>query len=103
MDTELKELPIGKSEILREGGDVALLAFGTMVPLAMEAAERLANEGVEVKVVNARFAKPLDTELLDRLNIEGTPVVTIERGASMAVLAVPCWNIFRCGEIPVFR
>ncbi|MFD1433766.1 1-deoxy-D-xylulose-5-phosphate synthase [Kroppenstedtia eburnea] len=80
MDPELKELPIGKSEVLREGGDVALLAFGTMVPLALEAAERLANEGVEAKVVNARFAKPLDTELLDRLKMEGTPVVTIEEG-----------------------
>lgn len=80
IDPELKELPIGKSEVLREGRDVSLLAFGTMVPLALEAAERLAEEGVEAKVVNARFAKPLDTELLDQLNMEGAPVITIEEG-----------------------
>ncbi|PTX53934.1 1-deoxy-D-xylulose-5-phosphate synthase [Melghirimyces profundicolus] len=83
MDEELKELPIGKSEVLREGRDVALLAFGTMVPLALQAADQLAREGVKAKVVNARFAKPLDSELLDRLCEEETPILTIEEGSAI--------------------
>ncbi|MDA8354462.1 MAG: 1-deoxy-D-xylulose-5-phosphate synthase [Firmicutes bacterium] len=83
MDEELKELPIGKSEVLREGGDVALLAFGTMVPFALEAADRLAREGIRCKVVNARFAKPLDSELLDELAREQLPIITIEEASAI--------------------
>ncbi|MDR6224642.1 1-deoxy-D-xylulose-5-phosphate synthase [Desmospora profundinema] len=83
MDAEWQEIPIGRSEVLREGRDVALLAFGTMVPLAMEAADQLAREGIRAKVVNARFAKPLDTELLDQLCEDSTPIVTIEEGSSI--------------------
>ncbi|OYD09989.1 1-deoxy-D-xylulose-5-phosphate synthase [Paludifilum halophilum] len=81
MDEELKELPLGKAEVLREGGDVALMAFGTMVPAAMDAADQLVREGIRAKVINARFVKPLDTELLDRLYREQLPIVTIEEGA----------------------
>ncbi|MEZ5305972.1 MAG: 1-deoxy-D-xylulose-5-phosphate synthase [Pyrinomonadaceae bacterium] len=53
-------LEIGKSETLREGEDLAIIAYGSMVMPALEAAERLAKEGIEAKVVNARFVKPLD-------------------------------------------
>ncbi|SDW54034.1 1-deoxy-D-xylulose-5-phosphate synthase [Marininema mesophilum] len=83
MDKDLKELPIGKGEVLREGRDVALFAFGTMVPAAVEAAEQLAREGIQARVINARFAKPLDTELLDQLIADRMPMVTIEEGSAM--------------------
>lgn len=80
MDAEFKLLPIGKSEEVRAGKDIALLAFGTMVQPACEAAERLAELGISARVINARFAKPLDEELLYQLALEKMPVVTIEEG-----------------------
>lgn len=83
LDKELQELPIGKSEMIRDGNDLAFLAFGTMVPLAMKAADQLARDGIHAKVVNARFVKPLDSELLNRLHQEGTPIVTIEEGSAI--------------------
>jgi 1-deoxy-D-xylulose-5-phosphate synthase len=60
-------LPIGRGEVLREGDDVLFVGFGPIVMRAMEAADRLAAEGISVEVVNARYAKPLDRGLvLDR-------------------------------------
>ena len=69
LEPTLRELPIGKGEILREGEDVAILAIGTMVNPALEAANELAKRGIEATVINARFAKPLDAELI--LDIAG--------------------------------
>ncbi|MFD1422198.1 1-deoxy-D-xylulose-5-phosphate synthase [Laceyella tengchongensis] len=78
MDEEFRTIPIGKSECVREGNDVAILAFGNMVPIALAASERLAADGIEARVINARFAKPLDTECLDELAREQIPVFTVE-------------------------
>ncbi|WP_226642468.1 1-deoxy-D-xylulose-5-phosphate synthase [Mesobacillus subterraneus] len=78
MDEELKEIPIGTWEVLREGEDAAILTFGTTIPMAMEAAEILAKQGVSVKVVNTRFIKPLDEELLVGILKENMPILTIE-------------------------
>ena len=71
----------GRWEQLREGGDVALLAVGTMVLPALEAAARLAEEGVEAAVVNCRFMKPYDRELLGRILVEHRAILTLEEGA----------------------
>ena len=57
-------LPLGKAEVLRNKGSIALLAIGSMVQAAEKAADLLAEEGIAVRVVNMRFVKPLDTELL---------------------------------------
>jgi len=78
LDKTLHEIPIGKGEIVREGEDVALLAIGNMVAPALEAAQELADTGIEATVVNARFAKPLDTELITSLASRIKRVVTIE-------------------------
>ncbi len=72
------ELPIGKGEVLRDGLDVVILAVGKMVGRAMQAAEILKGNGVEATVVNARFIKPLDTDIIDRIADEIGHVVTIE-------------------------
>ena len=64
LDQTLKALPIGRGELLREGGQGAVIAIGAMVYPALEAAQILAAEGIEVSVVNARFVKPLDRELI---------------------------------------
>jgi 1-deoxy-D-xylulose-5-phosphate synthase len=71
-------LPIGKGEILRKGNDVAIIAIGLMVQHSLKAAELLAGEGIEAEVVNARFAKPLDTQLLDDICSRFVNVVTVE-------------------------
>jgi 1-deoxy-D-xylulose-5-phosphate synthase len=74
-------LEIGKAEILRDGGEIALLAYGSMVYPAMRAAELLAQEGLESSVINARFVKPLDSELILALARTKRLLVTIEEAA----------------------
>jgi 1-deoxy-D-xylulose-5-phosphate synthase len=71
----------GSWEILREGGDLAILAVGTMVRTALEAAAGLAEEGVEAAVVNCRYLKPYDRETLGRVLAEHRVVLTVEEGA----------------------
>ena len=78
LDEPLRELPLGVSETLREGPDVAILAYGTTVAAALGAAELLAADGVEATVVNARFAKPLDAERILGLAAMAGRIVTVE-------------------------
>ncbi len=78
LDWELKEISIGKAEVLREGEDLLILAIGNMVYPSLEAAERLAEQGLSVAVVNARFAKPIDEELIVSLAKQIGRVVTVE-------------------------
>ena len=78
MDFKPTPLPIGKAERLRSGTDVCLLAIGSMVATALEAAEELAQSGVHASVVNARFVKPLDRELILEEAVRTGHVVTIE-------------------------
>ncbi len=80
LDTDFKRLEIGKAEILRDGGDVAILALGSMVYPCLEAASRLEAEGIRSTVINARFAKPLDEELFCVLAAEKQFLVTAEEG-----------------------
>ena len=75
---ELEVLEIGRGVVLQEGRDVALLGFGNGVGIALEAAEQLRPQGITPTVVDARFAKPLDTALLDRLASDHGRIVTIE-------------------------
>lgn len=74
------KLSMGKAETLRAGQDLALVALGSMVYPALHVAERLAREGIEAMVVNARFVKPLDEALLRHLATPLTPIVTLEEG-----------------------
>lgn len=78
MDEELKTLPIGSWEVLKVGTDATILTFGTTIPMAEEAAEKLAEQGISVEIVNARFIKPMDEEMLHRIYQTGRPVLTIE-------------------------
>ena len=71
-------LAIGKSETLRKGKDVAIIAYGSMVMPALEAADRLKADGVDATVVNARFVKPLDEEMVLTLAREFDLIVTVE-------------------------
>ena len=78
LDYDLKTLAIGKGEVLHEGTDLAVFAIGVTVYPALAAAEYLAREGINIKVINARFVKPLDTELLSQTAAEIKKIVTVE-------------------------
>jgi 1-deoxy-D-xylulose-5-phosphate synthase len=81
MPQEGKPLEIGKGRILREGTKVALLSYGTRLSESLKAAEELAGFGLSTTVADARFAKPLDTNLVLRLAREHEVLVTIEEGS----------------------
>jgi len=83
MDDAPKTLPIGKGELLKDGTDVAIIAIGVSVWQAQQAAERLSKEGVSTAVVNARFAKPLDQDLITDVAKRVRYVVTVEEGCRM--------------------
>ena len=83
MSTELQPLPIGKSEVVREGEDVLVIAIGNRVYPALEAAQTLADSGISATVLNARFVKPLDTATILPLAESIGKVITIEDGVVM--------------------
>lgn len=78
LDEELMPIPIGTWEMLREGESLTLIAVGPMVQVAEEAAELLKREGISASVVNARFLKPLDGEMLAKLAQMGGKMVVLE-------------------------
>ena len=74
-----QKIEIGKAEILREGdGEAAIIAYGSMVYPAVQAAENLEKDGIEATVVNARFVKPLDTEMILNLARTNRVIITVE-------------------------
>ncbi|WP_353929266.1 1-deoxy-D-xylulose-5-phosphate synthase [Okeanomitos corallinicola TIOX110] len=83
MEEGWETLEIGKGEILRQGDDVLILGYGTMVYPGMQAAEILSEHGIEATVINARFVKPLDTDLILPLAEKIGRVVTLEEGCLM--------------------
>ncbi|MEH2253718.1 1-deoxy-D-xylulose-5-phosphate synthase [Nostoc sp.] len=83
MEEGWEPLEIGKGEILRTGDDVLIVGYGTMVYPGMQAAEILSEHGIEATVINARFVKPLDTELILPLAKKIGRVITLEEGCIM--------------------
>lgn len=81
LDSELRRLPIGRGELLRDGQDIAILAIGSTVYPALDAAAELSQEGVECAVLNARFAKPLDSDVILNLAARAKMLVTVEENA----------------------
>lgn len=83
MDPEPQALPIGRGEVVREGTDIAILAIGTILGRALDAARLLESHGVSAAVVNARFVKPLDEDLIVELARRTGRLITIEEHAAM--------------------
>jgi 1-deoxy-D-xylulose-5-phosphate synthase len=81
MPAEGKPLEIGKGRIIREGTKVALFSFGARLGECMKAADELAALGLSTTIADARFAKPLDVDMLLRLAREHEVLITIEEGA----------------------
>ncbi|MAY87871.1 MAG: alpha-ketoacid dehydrogenase subunit beta [Pseudooceanicola sp.] len=76
---EAYEIPFGEANFLRDGGDATIVAFGAMVPRAMQAADRLAKDGIRVTVIDPRTTSPLDEEaILDSVDETGRLVVVDE-------------------------
>jgi 1-deoxy-D-xylulose-5-phosphate synthase len=81
LDPELKSLPVGKGEVMREGSDATIFAIGNEVWPAVEAAELLAKDNINVTVINGRFIKPLDDELIAKYCQPYSAVITVEEGS----------------------
>ena len=78
LDPEMKELEIGKGEVIQDGSDIAIFAYGHTVEWAKEVAEKFEKEGISVAVINARFAKPIDKELIVKYALKVRCLITIE-------------------------
>jgi 1-deoxy-D-xylulose-5-phosphate synthase len=81
LDKEFRQIPVGKWETLRDGNDLVLFATGFSVSSSIAAAEKLAKIGIECTVVNSRFIKPLDSELILDLTRRHTRFITVEENA----------------------
>ncbi|TQR13768.1 1-deoxy-D-xylulose-5-phosphate synthase [Psychrobacillus soli] len=81
MDENLKTIPIGSWEVIKDGTQAVILTFGTTIPMAMKAAEQLTEANISVEVVNARFIKPLDEQMLRSLQERNIPIITVEESA----------------------
>jgi 1-deoxy-D-xylulose-5-phosphate synthase len=85
-------IPIGRGELLREGSRVAIIGYGTGVQKGLEAADILAEGGLDVTVADARFAKPLDAELLATLAADHELLVTVEEGVLAGGFGSAVWE-----------
>jgi len=74
------EIELGKSELLRDGRDIAIFAIGSMVSVAIKTADLLSARGIEATVINARFLKPLDKETIEDITKRVKKLVTLEEG-----------------------
>jgi 1-deoxy-D-xylulose-5-phosphate synthase len=83
LDQDFKFLDIGKGELLREGNDIAIVAIGNRVYDALSAAEKLEKDGIHAAVINARFAKPLDVQLISEVSKVCGNILTVEENSLM--------------------
>ncbi|MEO1537566.1 MAG: 1-deoxy-D-xylulose-5-phosphate synthase [Pseudomonadota bacterium] len=90
-------LEIGKGRIVREGSDLAILSFGAHLAEALVAADQLAEAGISTTVADARFAKPLDTALIERLVREHRGLITLEQGAEGGFGSAVLHHLARAG------
>jgi 1-deoxy-D-xylulose-5-phosphate synthase len=95
-----RAIPIGSGEILREGRRVALLGYGSGVGKALEAADLLAEHGIEPTVADARFAKPIDAGLVAQLMAEHELLVTVEEGVLAGGFGSAVWETLSDAGLP---
>src|SRR4051794_2603606 len=94
---------LGRGEVLREGEKVALVGYGSGVGKALEAADLLADRGLDVTVADARFAKPIDAALMGRLAADHDLLVTLEEGVLAGGFGSAVWETLNDGGLPVPR
>ncbi len=96
-------LEIGKGRVMRQGNDVAILSFGAHLSEALAAAELLQAAGISATVADARFAKPLDTGLIDQLMVHHAALITVEQGAMGGFGAQVLHYLANCGGLDLGR
>jgi 1-deoxy-D-xylulose-5-phosphate synthase len=101
IEAEIKPLKIGEAELLRDGSDVALLAFGSRVVPALEAAELLAADGIRAAVLNLRFAKPIDEARVCELARRCRAVVTVEEHSALGGVGEAVVGVLARGGVRV--
>ena len=99
----MRAIPVGRGEVLREGTRVALVGYGSGVGKALEAADLLAEGGLDVTVCDARFAKPLDLELMTTLATEHELLVTVEEGVLAGGFGSGVWEALNDAGVAVPR
>ncbi|MDP1508801.1 1-deoxy-D-xylulose-5-phosphate synthase [Paenibacillus ottowii] len=99
LDKELRTLPIGSWELLRKGEGYAVIASGPMLQVATEAAETMKREGMQVGIVNARFLKPLDEEMLRELARQHTKLIVLEEASEAGSLGSAVLEFYAKEEI----
>ena len=105
MDEGWESLNIGEAEILEEGEDILIIAYGSMVASAIETAKILKNQNINACIVNARFVKPLDENLIMPLASRIQKVVTMEEGTLIGGFGSAIVELLNDNEvnIPVYR
>jgi 1-deoxy-D-xylulose-5-phosphate synthase len=97
--TELHQLPIGKGEIVKQGEDMAIIGIGATVMPCLQAAEQLALQGIDATVVNARFAKPLDRELVLHVAKLTKKIVIVEENVLSGGFGAAVLELLEEGEV----
>jgi 1-deoxy-D-xylulose-5-phosphate synthase len=92
-------LEIGKGRVMREGEDVAILSFGAHLAEAREAVRELEAKGVSVTLADARFAKPLDTALVDAIMASHRALITVEQGAMLGFGGLVLHHLAATGQL----
>jgi len=103
LNDEFKSMPIGKGEVLKKGADVYILAIGSMVYPSLLAAQLIEKEGISCGVVNMRFVKPIDKELLLQLRAETTNFVTVEENVLAGGFGSAVMEAFEGVDVRVHR
>ena len=105
MSEALKEIPVGKAEVISKGSDITILSIGTVFNLAEQAVERLRNDGIRAGLVNCRFVKPLDEECILNVAASTRGIVTVEENALQGGFGSAVLELFesRAVKCPVKR
>ena len=100
LDPTLNTMPVGRGEIVREGRDLTLFAYGSMVAVGLQAADELEKRGISCAVANARFAKPLDMELLKRIVAVTPRILTLEEHLEIGGFGAGVLEAFHDANLP---
>lgn len=100
LDWHFKEIPLGKAELLKDGKDITIVAIGNMVYPAIKAAFEAEKKGISVAVINARFVKPLDKELIVEMARKTKKVITLEENVITGGFGTAISELLLQKEIP---
>uniref|UniRef100_A0A7V5XHJ6 1-deoxy-D-xylulose-5-phosphate synthase n=1 Tax=Thermodesulfobacterium geofontis TaxID=1295609 RepID=A0A7V5XHJ6_9BACT len=101
LDWEFKEIPFGKAELIRDGKDLTIITIGNLVYQALKVSEELEKEGVSIAVINARFVKPLDEELILDFAKKTGKIITVEENALIGGFGSAICELLADKNIPV--